>query len=166
MADQNGVEIVTIRDSDGEITDVATLKNGVLEGEALIYSAGRVVARMQFRQGKLNGPAVYYDDTGQVQIQSSYKDGKLHGDSLYFGPDGVLMRKSAFEAGLLHGYTVDYYPSGKAREVTTFQKNIREGEWLRLAEDGKVQERLHYRQGKPQALNDRPKPGPRPNHPK
>jgi antitoxin component YwqK of YwqJK toxin-antitoxin module len=151
MADETGIEKVTIRDSDGEITDVATLRNGVLEGETLVYSIGRLAARMQFHEGKLNGPAIYYDDAGQVQIKAQYRDGKLHGDSLYFGANGELTRKSAFERGLLHGYTVDYYLSGKPREVTSYKNNIKEGEWLRLNEDGKVLERLYYHLGKPQA---------------
>jgi antitoxin component YwqK of YwqJK toxin-antitoxin module len=148
MTDEKGIEKVVVRNLDGEITDVATLKDGVLDGETLVYSAGRVSARLQFRDGKQNGPATFYDDAGQILIKALYKDGKLHGDSLYFGPDGNLVRKSAFENGFLHGYTIDYYPSGKPREVASFKNNVRDGELVRLTEKGKITERLHYREGR------------------
>jgi antitoxin component YwqK of YwqJK toxin-antitoxin module len=149
MADESGVEKVVIRNSDGEVTDVATMKDGVLEGETLVYSGGKVMARLQFSGGKQNGPAVFYDDAGQVLIKALYQNGKLHGDSLYFGPAGNLVRKSAFVVGQLEGYTVDYYPSGRPREVTSYKNNVRDGEAVQLTEDGKVTDRQHYREGRP-----------------
>jgi antitoxin component YwqK of YwqJK toxin-antitoxin module len=160
MANQENIETVTIRNSDGEITDVATLKDGVLDGETLVYSAGRISARLQFRGGKQNGTALFYDDAGQVLVQAHYLEGKLHGESLYFdAAAGKVMRKSVYQSGVLHGYTVDFYPSGKPREVTPYQNSIREGEQVRLTEEGKVTERLYFRQGRPCA---RPHAAPKP----
>jgi len=166
MAEEAAAEKLIIRDPDGVVTEEATRKNGVLDGETVLYSAGRVAARLQFREGKQNGEAVFFDDAGQVQTRVNYLDGKRHGDSFYFRPDGRLARKSAFEAGQLQGYTVDYYPSGKPREVSTYKNNVLDGELIRLTEDGKVTERLHYKAGRqvagppPAARKPAPKPAP------
>ncbi len=150
MANRENIETVTIRNSDNEVTEVATLKDGVLDGETIVYSAGRISARLQFRGGKQNGPALFYDDAGGILVKALYQDGKLHGDSLYFDATaGALMRKAAYERGVLHGYTVDFYPSGKPREVTPYRNNVREGEQVRLTEEGKVIERFYFRQGRP-----------------
>lgn len=159
MAEQDRVERVAIRNSDGDVTEVATLRNGVLDGETLVYAAGRVAAILQFSDGKQSGPAVFYDDAGQILVRALYRDGKLHGDSLYFdAASGVVMRKAAYERGVLHGYTVDFYPSGKPREVALYQNNLKEGEHVRLSEAGKITARTYFRQGKPAP---RPQPVPK-----
>jgi antitoxin component YwqK of YwqJK toxin-antitoxin module len=123
------------------------MKDGVLEGETVLYTSGRLRARLQFRNGKQNGEAVFFDDAGDIMTKSLYENGKLTGDSFYYG-EGKLVRKSAYKSGELNGYTVDYYPNGKPREVSTYKDNLLDGDLVRLDEAGKITERLHYSKGK------------------
>jgi antitoxin component YwqK of YwqJK toxin-antitoxin module len=151
MAVDAAPEKLTLRDAEGMVTEEATMKNGVLDGETLLYSAGKLSARLQFREGKQNGEALFYDDAGRVSTKAHYLNDKLHGESQYFNPAGVLVRKASYREGLLHGHTIDYYPTGKPREVSTYQANVLHGELIRLGVDGKIVERLYYNRGRPRA---------------
>jgi antitoxin component YwqK of YwqJK toxin-antitoxin module len=153
MADTGAPEKLLIRDADGVVTEEASMKNGVLEGETVLYAAGHVRARLQFHDGKQQGEAIFYDAAGYVQTKAQYADGKRHGEALHYSPTGALMRKATYERGLLQGYAIDYYPSGKPREVSTYKEDVLDGEMIRLSEDGKITERLYYERGRP-----RPKP--------
>jgi len=148
MAETGVPEKIVTRDGDGNVTGEATMLNGVLEGETLVYSAGRIAARLQFHAGKQQGEAVFYDPAGHVQSKAQYVDGNRHGEALYYGPAGNLVRKAGYERGLLHGYVIDYYPSGKPREVSTYKEDVLDGELIRLSEDGKITERLYYEKGR------------------
>jgi antitoxin component YwqK of YwqJK toxin-antitoxin module len=165
MADVASPEKITIRDEEGVVTEEVTMRDGVLDGETLLYSAGRLRARLQFRGGKKNGEALFYDDAGRVSTKAQYLDGKLHGESLHYNPSGILMRKASYRKDMLHGHAIDYYPSGKPREVSTHKDNVLDGEMIRLGKDGKITERLYYQGGRlrsappPQAKLAPPKAG-------
>lgn len=148
MGDAAAPEKITIRDADGAVTEEATMLNGVLEGETLVYAEGHLRARLQYRSGKQQGEALYYDPAGHVQSRAGYVDGKRQGEALFFGPNGQLLRKANYDRGLLHGHAIDYYPSGKPRQVSTYKEDVLEGEAIRLAEDGKITERLYYERGR------------------
>lgn len=151
-------EKIVIRDAEGNVTEEAAMQNGVLNGETVLYTAGRVRARLQFREGKQQGEAVFFDPAGQVQTKAQYLDGKLHGESLHFSPTGQLMRKATYAAGLLHGFAIDYHPSGKPREISSYKEDVLDGELARITEDGKVVERLYYENGR---LRPKPHAGPK-----
>lgn len=142
------VEVIAVRDADGLLTTEATRRGGVLEGETVLYSSGRVKGRLRFQGGKQNGEAVFYDDAGEISVRANYKDGKLDGESQYFNAQGKLVRKARYEKGELHGRVVDYYLSGKPREIGHYALNVLDGELLRFGEDGTLTERLCFQQGK------------------
>ena len=150
MAEERAIEKHVVRDAEGTVTEEASMLGGVLQGETVLYSRGRVSARLQFHEGRQSGESVFFDDAGRVVTKASYLDGKRHGDVLHYDIWGRVVRKSIYRDGLLHGLTIDYYPSGKAREVANYQDNLLEGETLRLEEDGKVRERLHFHKGREQ----------------
>src|SRR5579872_1178236 len=104
MAEPANPQKITIRDEEGTVTEEVTMKDGVLDGESLLFAAGRLRARLQFRDGKKNGEALFYDDAGRVQTKAQYLDGKLHGDSLHYNAAGTLMRRAAYQKDVLHGY--------------------------------------------------------------
>jgi len=137
-----------VRDSLGQVTEEATMVGGVLEGETIIYTAGRIMGRIQFQHGKREGEAIYYDNGGQVSVRSMYRDDLLHGESTYFDYEGRIVRKALYDRGELDGRATDFYPSGKAREVAHYTRGVLDGELLRFAMDGKLMERICYRRGK------------------
>ena len=160
MAEAAQPEKLTIRDADGAVTEEVTMKNGVLDGDTVLYAAGHIRARLQYREGKQNGEALFYDDAGRVQTKAQYRNGKRHGESLHYSEGGTLVRRANYQNDMLHGYTIDYYPSGKPREVSTYKENVLDGEMIRLGEDGKITERLYYEHGRPKKSPPAARPTP------
>src|SRR3954452_13227794 len=105
-------EKVVLRDADGTITEDVFLKDGAMEGEALIYTDGRLRGRLMYRGGKQQGLSIYYSETGQVSMTMNYANGKLEGESVYFDAENKPIRRALYEKGLLQGRSIDYYPSG------------------------------------------------------
>jgi antitoxin component YwqK of YwqJK toxin-antitoxin module len=146
---ETAAEKVVLRDADGNVTEEAFLKDGALEGEVLLYSAGRLRGRLLYRAGKQNGPAVYYWETGLVAVEANYADGNLEGESRYFDEQRRLVRRALYEKGRLQGRTIDYYASGQARTVSHYRDNVLHGEVWQYGEDGKLRERSCFHEGKP-----------------
>jgi antitoxin component YwqK of YwqJK toxin-antitoxin module len=148
MGEMGAPEKITIRDAEGAVTEEATMVKGVLEGETLVYAEGHLRARLQYRNGKQHGEALYYDASGHVQSKAQYAQGRRQGEALFFGPNGQLLRKATYDRGLLHGHAIDYHPSGKPRQVSTYKEDVLDGEAIRLAEDGTITERMYYERGR------------------
>ena len=121
---------------------------GVLNGEVRLYSRGRLDAIIQYVDGKREGPATFFSETGTRLMQVNYRADKLHGQAQYFDPQDRLVRQSLFENDDLSGRTTEFYPSGKPPEIKGYAANLLEGILTRSAEDGKVTERVCYRGGR------------------
>jgi antitoxin component YwqK of YwqJK toxin-antitoxin module len=145
---------IVVRDDEGEVVQEASMENGLLEGETVLYIHGRVRARLQFRQGKQDGESVFYDQLGGMTLKALYREGRLHGDSVYFDAAGRVTRKAMYQRDRLHGRTADYYPSGKPREIAQYQDNLLHGEVRKYSESGTLTERRCFQAGK-----ERPCPG-------
>lgn len=148
MRDEPKIEKILIRDADGKVTEEACMLNGLLDGETVLYESGRVRARLQFKNGKQEGEAVFFGDAGELYMKNPYRDGKLHGEATFFDATGKVIRKATYENGELHGRQTDFYPTGKAREVSHFKQQLLHGDFLRFAPDGKLEERVCYKNGK------------------
>lgn len=104
------------------------LKNGnpFTGAVKLLDDDGRSVTYI-YREGRRNGIAVAYYETGKPEIEISYARGMKNGDENVFYINGNPQRKRSYKDNVLHGEEVLYY------------------------ENGKPQKRLYYRDGK---LND------------
>jgi antitoxin component YwqK of YwqJK toxin-antitoxin module len=158
MSESNAApQKVVLRDADGNVSEEVYLKDGALEGDALLYQAGKLRARIRYAGGKQSGEAVYFDDAGRATAKMNYADGKLEGESFYLDACGRTVRKESYRKGMLHGRTIDYYPSGKVRTVSHYRDNVLDGEVWEYGDDGKLRERRCYDLGKvrpcPRAAN-------------
>jgi antitoxin component YwqK of YwqJK toxin-antitoxin module len=150
MSEELGLgEKIVLRDEDGNITEEAFLKGGVLEGEVLLYSRGRLAVRSQYVGGKQHGDTLHYDTTGQVSVKGNYQNGKQHGEWQYFNATGNIVRKASFENGELHGWVADYHLNGRPREISAYRAGLLDGEVLRYSDEGKLLERVCFEVGKP-----------------
>jgi antitoxin component YwqK of YwqJK toxin-antitoxin module len=152
-------EKVVLKDAEGNVTEEVFLKDGALEGEAVLYSAGRVRARIPYRGGKQQGTAAYYDETGQVSMKMNYATGQLDGESLFFDHEGKLVRRAFYVKDQLQGRTIDYHPSGKVRTVWHYRAGILHGEVWEYGDDGKLQNRRCFHEGKPYPCPQTKRPG-------
>jgi antitoxin component YwqK of YwqJK toxin-antitoxin module len=150
MSEEQGPDgKVTIRDEDGNITEEAFMRDGVLDGEVLLYSRGRLAVRSRYVSGKQHGEVLHYDAIGQVTAKGNYENGKQHGEWQFFNPQGNIVRKAGYANGELHGWTADYYLNGRPREISAYREGLLDGEVLRYSDEGKLLERLCFEAGKP-----------------
>ena len=80
-----------------------------------------------FKEGRKNGVATAYYETGRPEIEISYVHGQKNGDEVLYYLNGNAQRKSSYKNNVLHGEEILYY------------------------ENGTPQKRFYYRDGK---LND------------
>lgn len=82
--------------ANGNKTEVVTFKNGKMEGPNLYYSPAEVlIKKLNYTNDELHGPAEYYGPTGDLIIQGQYKLGAKDGLWKYF-KNGKLTREERF----------------------------------------------------------------------
>lgn len=152
--DQSTSNLTIRRDSHGRVTSESALVDGLLDGETVLYSNGKVSARIPYRRGKQQGEALYFGKTGEVLVRSRYEEGLLEGESKYFDQEGRLLRKSMYRRGMLHGRTVEYYPDGAPREISQYAEDLLDGDVFRFNERGEMVERVCYAAGRRKACGE------------
>jgi antitoxin component YwqK of YwqJK toxin-antitoxin module len=105
----------------GKLSNMETYKNDLLEGKKIIYYVPedpsvktlRVLTEYLYKDGKLNGPAVHYFDTGIVKEKGSYINDRKVGLWEIFHVNGVKSGLQRFKNGIKHGWSFAYDTSGK-----------------------------------------------------
>lgn len=95
--------------------------NGIPEGPYTLYApSGRVEAKGEFKDGKMDGKWTFFDYDGTKLVELKYKDGLRHGKCyMWYGARykkgrfrGNIKLVMEFESGLAHGKMRTYYASG------------------------------------------------------
>ena len=105
------------------MTKEAYLIKGERAGQWKYYNAtGKLIATETYKNGLLNGEAVFYDTLGSVYLRSSYKDDKKHGRWMLYHPNSKdVWLKYGFENDLPEGKMECYYPNGKIKRKETYE---------------------------------------------
>ncbi len=71
---------------------------------------GKVTAQTQgsLKNGKRDGPWVYYRENGELEYKGTYKNGKRDGPSVVYYKNGQLVSKGNYKDGKKHGPWVGY----------------------------------------------------------
>ena len=67
------------------------------------YRNKQVASLWNFKDGKLNGKASYYDVEGNLRQEASFKDNMLDGKTCLYDKKGVLKESATFRKGNLMG---------------------------------------------------------------
>lgn len=156
------------------ITEKENLVDGKRQGQYVrYYPSGQVEMSCNYRDGKLDGPIVfYYEDSGRISRSATYKDGVLVGmENLYY-EDGNLKSTlvhgenssleaitSFFQSGLPsmemrrtpgkpYSTLTFYYENGKISEIVNAIKMKPVGDYIAYYEDGSVKKTGSYSDGK------------------
>ena len=66
-----------------------TIKNGKPEGPWIFYDGDRQLWKKgNYKKGKRDGPWVFYHLNGQLEKKGTYKDGKKEGNRVFYDSDG------------------------------------------------------------------------------
>ncbi len=87
-------------DENGNLISERTIKKGVENGPLIeFYPDGRIKARIDFRDGKINGKAVYYSLDSKPILEQTYTNGVLDGFSIEYDTDGNMKTKILYSSG-------------------------------------------------------------------
>jgi antitoxin component YwqK of YwqJK toxin-antitoxin module len=82
---------------------------------------GKTTGKTQgtFRNGKKDGPWVYYRSNGQLRFKGTLKNGKREGHWVHYHLNGQLWDKGTYKDGKRDGPWVGYNKDGTVRESDT-----------------------------------------------
>jgi antitoxin component YwqK of YwqJK toxin-antitoxin module len=76
------------------------LKNGLPDGnEVQFYPSGIKMKEIFFKEGKRSGPALFYDESGNITMEGSYLDDLSEGTWKFFAKDGKLQYQIEYNKG-------------------------------------------------------------------
>ena len=76
------------------------------------------------------------------EIQGSFKNGKKDGPWVWYHSNGQLFEKGTYKDGQLEGPWVRYYQSGQLDYKGTYKDGNRDGPWVSYKNDGTVDEKF------------------------
>ena len=101
-----------------------------------------------FALGLLHGETVFYSEAGVPTSRMQFRQGQIEGKALFFN-EGELVREAIYRKGLLEGEAIDYDREGTKVQSANYKANLLEGWLRRYWPNGQVMEELQYKQGKP-----------------
>lgn len=147
--------------------------NGMKDGEYYEYSKEGIKQVFEtYKEGKKNGPFVYYFENGAVEIEGEFYNNELDGKitgyfkngnknyiNLYnkgnrngtcstFFEDGTLEQEATFVNEIPDGDMIGYFPTGKVRSIKTFNMGVLEGRNYVFHKNGCPAIEEYYKNGK------------------
>ncbi|MCX7905490.1 MAG: hypothetical protein N2446_02165 [Elusimicrobiales bacterium] len=87
-------------DESGNIVSERFIKNGVENGVLTeFYRDGRVKARIDYKDGKVDGKAIFYNHNSKPVLERSYSKGVLDGFSIEYDLEGNVKSKVLYSLG-------------------------------------------------------------------
>ncbi len=147
--------------------------NGLLHGTKTEYFQGGVLvrAKMNFREGKRNGPFIFYHDNGKVKLQGKYVNDLLDstvnafyengspkyihnfsmgiqvGELITYYKNGNIEQKTTLKNEKPHGTMYTYYEAGNLRLESTYNEGVRDGKYIRYHLTGLMAEESYFKNG-------------------
>lgn len=97
---------VAVKRDNGTIGSISEFENGYRNGESLMFDGrGKLVERMLFTKGTLDGVDVFYHRNGKIWIVAPYMKGLLDGPVNIFNSKGKIRGRFVYNKGILQrGY--------------------------------------------------------------
>jgi antitoxin component YwqK of YwqJK toxin-antitoxin module len=161
-----------VRDEKGVLIQSITLKNGVPDGETLIYDGvGQLTHRLMYENGVLAGAAEFFF-AGKPLMNTFFKNGLQEGEAIFFS-NGIkvgvayfklglfdgdftsfdaaenVVRVAKYVAGQQEGPCLLYYPDGTLMEESSYKNNLQDGDAIRYFPNGNIMETFSFQNGNP-----------------
>ena len=102
------------------------------------YASGKLEATMEFKNGKLDGKTLVYNETGKMISEESYANGALNGVSKSFYANGSVEFETTFKNNVKEGVEKHYSPSGRVETEVLFKNNAANGIAKQYNAEGKL----------------------------
>jgi len=139
--DKGGTRALNKSYSDGRLIATGYYVNQKKEGEWRYYSKenGQLLLVEDNKNGKVHGSSKVYNPLNeQLAEEATYVDGRRNGPAKQYYDSGVLMMECQYKDNQLNGPSKTYYPSGALKEEGSFEKGSKVGVWKTYNEDGDV----------------------------
>jgi antitoxin component YwqK of YwqJK toxin-antitoxin module len=85
---------------DGKITSIATIKNGVKNGDEIWYDKhGRPIQRIPYLNGHIHGQRTVFYKNGDILATEPYVSGIKEGEAFTYNKDGSIAKSVLFSRG-------------------------------------------------------------------
>ncbi|GHT97183.1 hypothetical protein FACS1894126_0740 [Alphaproteobacteria bacterium] len=158
------------RNESGSLISSVTVKNGVPDGETLLYDdQGQLTHRLLYENGVLSGPAEFFL-LGKPLMNTNFKNGLQEGEVTFFSNGikagvahfqggrfegdftsidafGNITRVAKYAAGQQNGECTIYYPDGTVMEQSSYKNNVLDGDLVRYFPNGNIMETSSFENG-------------------
>ena len=124
-------------------------KNGKLNGEIELYENGKITRKATFKNGLINGWAIYYYPNGLVKRKYFAKNDIKDGIEYSYFEDGKINIKRTYKDGKKEGSEIIYYRNGKVDRTLFYKNNNANGIEHAYYEDGNLKYTRNWLNSKP-----------------
>jgi len=111
------------------------------------HSNGQLESLTMYKDGKWDGPCVFWFENGLKMHQGNYLKGREHGEWRFWRMDGTNSQVQTFDNGEKDGPYVWWHPNGKKGVEGTFKMGTRDGLWIFYNEQGEQNKFISYDMG-------------------
>ncbi|MBI3212134.1 MAG: hypothetical protein HYZ47_05615, partial [Simkania negevensis] len=101
--------------------------NGALRLEVVVIEGIGDVTEEAQKTYLFDGLSRAWDENGKLLAEINYEKGKLQGNAFYYYPSGVIQKLIPFEKHLIHGEMVSYSEQGIVNGKTSYKNGKKEG---------------------------------------
>jgi tetratricopeptide (TPR) repeat protein len=112
------------------------------------FDNGKIKGKGDFKNGLLEGQRIMYYENGQIMMVSIYSIGLNNGKSTEFYENGKVKQEGDLKNGLEEGIWNLYYENGTKKTIFTFLNGIQHGDYFDYLSDGKLNVQYYYTNGK------------------
>ncbi|MEI6124433.1 MAG: hypothetical protein WCQ95_12485 [Bacteroidota bacterium] len=129
-------------------------KNDKINGEAIIYNdQGAKIKLITLKDDVKNGKYEEYYTSGPLYATATNVDGKLDGTVKTYYIDGQIKSEVTYAAGEKNSLETSYYRTGKLMEKSTYAKGLLQGVSISYYDNGQVSDSVNYVNDKPFGKN-------------
>lgn len=129
---------------------VGPLKDGAIIEKNKVYSDGTVSKKwsLKYNKGKFvkHGKLNEFFKDGKIKQEASFKDGKKDGPLIWYTESGKKTMLKNYKMGDLHGQYQDWDNNGVLLEEGQYKNDKRDGLWKRY-DDGELELEIKYKDG-------------------
>jgi antitoxin component YwqK of YwqJK toxin-antitoxin module len=115
---------------DGKLESELTYKNGKLDGTAVwYYQHEKKSLEITYKKGLKEGEMIRFFRNGKIESIEHYKNDTLNGISLKYEENGVLVSELYYKNGKKHGIIKQYYPDGSLFFTGQYTEDQYDGKW-------------------------------------
>ena len=106
--------------------------------EIAYYDNGNKRYDIEYKNGNIDGLAIYWDDDGNLINKVYYINNKLHGQWIDYYSNGNILHTIKYNFGKKHGTEIWYYESGNIKSQVVFKNDNIVSDIIRWDDNGKI----------------------------